>query len=617
MQRESFVLATGAAVAVCFASLACQGVMAADRAEEAASIVVTATRYPVPVNDVLPASIIIGRDELQRSLAPDITDLLRFHSGLEFGRNGGPGQTTSLFLRGTESNHTLVLVDGVRINPGTVGGAVLQNISPELVQRIEVVKGPRSTLYGTDAIGGVVQIFTHAAHADGFSSEGGYGEDDTLIGNATAGWQGDAAHLGFGVNYLETDGIAPRTDDPRGGAYDNLSFNLAGSVNVGAGELGVTYWRSAGSVDYIGFSDRTFDNALITQEYTSDAAAAAYSWSVGTWQSKIEVGHMIDDISQGRVSDSLGAFESADFATTNRTSVGWQNDFDVSAANRISAGIMHYDETADALSFGEIDTAATNVYLQDRIALDRHTIVLAAGYIDHQTFGGHATWNAEYGLQLGAATRLIAAAGTAFRAPDATDRFGFGGNPDLEPEESQNLELGLRYAIDERQRLSVSAFQNDIDELITYVVTNPLTFDGELRNTDRARIRGIEAAYEITGLQWRLRAEAIYQEPEDRATEDQLLRRANENFTVSYVRTFGRFELGADVLAAGKREDFGGVELDSYALANLTARYDIGAGWSANARIENILDEDYVLANGYNTQDRSLFVGVRYGGGGK
>src|SRR6185369_7260269 len=225
--------------------------------------------------------IVITRNDIERSLASDVSELLQQQAGLEIARTGGRGQTTSLFTRGTESNHTLVLVDGVRINPGTVGGAALQNISPELVQRIEVVKGPRSTLYGTDAIGGVVQIFTHASHAQGFSSEGGYGEDSTLSGSATAGWSDSDAHLGIGVNYLETDGIAPRTNDPRGGAYDNLSFNLAGSVNVGDGELGLTYWRAAGSADYIGFSSRTFDNALITQDYISDAAAASYSWSRG------------------------------------------------------------------------------------------------------------------------------------------------------------------------------------------------------------------------------------------------------------------------------------------------------------------------------------------------
>lgn len=575
-------------------------------------VIVTATRYAQPIEEVLPATFVIERDELERSLAADIADVLRFRAGLEFGRNGGIGQNASMFLRGTESNHTLVLVDGVRINPGTVGGAAFQNIAPELVQRIEVVKGPRSTLYGTDAIGGVVQIFTHAAEGDGFTTEAGYGADNTLISNAAFGWNSDSAHLGVGVNYLDTDGYAPRTNDSRGGAYDNLSLNLAGSTQLGAGKLGVTYWRSAGSSDYIGFSSRTFGAALQTQDYTDEAGTLSYSWDVGAWQSRLEVGRMVDDLDQKRAEDSLGVFESDDFATTRRDSIGWQNDFDLNAANRLSAGVMYYDEEADTRDFGEVQTGVTNAYLQDRIKAGRHTLMLAAGYVDHETFGGHATWNAEYGVQVGAATRLTASAGTAFRAPDATDRFGFGGNVNLEPEESRNYEVGVRHKIGERQTLFASAFQNQIDELIEFICIDQDCFDGELRNANSARIRGIEAGYELQGTSWQLRAEAIYQEPMNRTDDELLLRRARHNFIVSYVQSLGAAQLGLDLLAAGKRQDFGGIALDSYVLANFTARYDFNPNWSAQASVENLFNEDYELASGYRTPDRGVFVALRY-----
>jgi vitamin B12 transporter len=578
-----------------------------DQTGEPHEVVVTATRYPVLRDQVLPATIVIEREELQRSLAVDVADVLRFRTGLEFGRNGGPGQTTSLFMRGTDSNHTLVLVDGVRINPGTVGGAALQNLAPELIDRIEVVKGPRSTLYGTDAIGGVVQIFTRAGEAQGLSAEGGYGADSTIAANTTGGWSNDSSHVGFGVNYFETDGFPPRKDDPRGGAYDNLSFNVAGSTEVsGNGTLGLTYWRSAGAVDYIGFSSRTFDNALVTQDYTSDAAALSYAWTLGEWDSRIELGRMTDDLEQVAAEDDLGAFDPDVYARTDRNSIAWQNDFDLSEWNRFSVGASYYEETARAPEFGEIETDVANGYLQDRITLGRHTLVLAGGYVDHESFGGHATWNAEYGIDVGAATRLVAAAGTAFRAPDATDRYGFAGNPELEPEESQNYELGLRQRFGSSQRVSLSAFQNEIDELVTYDFAANL-----LRNVDRARIRGIEASYEYTGDTWRLRTEAIYQEPEDRTTGEPLLRRAKENFTLAVGRRFGPVDLGLDVLAAGERQDFG-AELDSYMLANLTARFDFGTAWSVQARVENLLDEDYELARGYNVEDRSVFVALRY-----
>jgi vitamin B12 transporter len=603
MNRNPFLVAASVAVVL---DLSAHSAFAADTPEDPREVVVTATRYPVPRDQVLPATFVVERDELQRSLATDVADVLRFRSGVELGRNGGPGQTTSMFMRGTESNHTLVLVDGVRINPGTVGGAALQNLSPELVERIEVVKGPRSTLYGTDAIGGVVQIFTRAREARGMTAEGGYGSDNTIVANTTGGWGSESMHVGFGVNYLDTDGFPPRTTDPRGGAYDNLSFNVAGSGDLGDGTLGLTYWRSSGSIDYIGFSSRTFDNALVTQDYVSDAASLGYGWTLGRWSSKVELGSMTDDIEQGRVEDDLGEFESDDYARTRRNSIGWQNDLDLGQVHRASVGAMYYQESARTPQFGEIETDVTNVYLQDRATFGRHTLVLAGGYVDHETFGGHATWNAEYGADVGSSTRLIASAGTAFRAPDATDRYGFAGNPDLEPEESQNYELGLRQRLGAHQRLSLSAFQNDIDQLVTYDFSANL-----LRNIDRARIRGIEAGYEYQDADWRVRAEAIYQDPQDRATGDRLLRRAKQNFTFSVVRGIGPLQLGLDVLAAGEREDFGAT-LDAYVLTNLTLRYDFGAGWSAQARVENLLDEDYELARGYDVEDRSVFVALRY-----
>jgi vitamin B12 transporter len=267
------------------------------------------------------------------------------------------------------------------------------------------------------------------------------------------------------------------------------------------------------------------------------------------------------------------------------------------------------------VSFGtgfDVDTDVTNAYLQDQYTSGRHQVLLAAGYTDHSTFGNHTTWNAEYGIGFGTRTRVIASAGTAFRAPDATDRFGFGGNPDLKPEESRQYELALQQRISDRQTLRLSAFQNDIDELIEYVVTDFNTFDGELRNVDAARIRGIELTWEVTGANWRLRAEASHQDPENRGTGDLLLRRAQNSIAASYVQSFGPFELGLDVLGVDEREDFGPVTLDGYAVANLTARYAFNTDWSVLARLENVFDEQYELASGYNTADRGLFVAVKF-----
>ena len=171
-------------------SVLCESPRAQDSAAHFDEIVVTATRMPIARDRALAPMIVIGRDEIERSLALDLAELLRFHAGLEVARNGGPGQPASLFIRGADSNHTLVLVDGVKINPGTLGGAALQNISADLVERIEIVKGPRSSLYGSEAIGGVVNVITREAGGRQLTASAGggrYGTREAAVSTDFAG----------------------------------------------------------------------------------------------------------------------------------------------------------------------------------------------------------------------------------------------------------------------------------------------------------------------------------------------------------------------------------------------------------------------------------------------
>jgi len=174
-------------VAACSVAL---GATAQDLSIDDATIIVTATRVPTPLDEILPSTIVIDRETIDRSLAADAADLLRFHAGLELARNGGPGQSTSLFIRGADSNHTLVMVDGVRINPGTIGIPALQNLAPELIDRIEVVKGPRSSLYGTDAIGGVINVITRRGSREGWSAGRGTPARRQGPDGAGDGWRG-------------------------------------------------------------------------------------------------------------------------------------------------------------------------------------------------------------------------------------------------------------------------------------------------------------------------------------------------------------------------------------------------------------------------------------------
>jgi vitamin B12 transporter len=283
-----------------------------------------------------------------------------------------------------------------------------------------------------------------------------------------------------------------------------------------------------------------------------------------------------------------------------------------------SVGAQYSDENTDALSFGtgfDENTAVLQGFLQDQFSVGRVTSRLALGFVDHDTFGSETTWNAEFGMPLGATTRVAISGGKAFRAPDSTDRFGFGGNPDLDPEVSEQYEMNLRQKIGEHHTLSLAAFDNRIRDLISYVITDFVTFDGQNQNIDRARIQGVELGYRFAGEAWRVRCDLTFQDPRDEITDERLLRRARETLMFAVDRDIGSFDVGLDVAAYGNRRDFGfpgNVTLESYALVNATLRYRASDALTLQGRLENAFDEDYTLAEGYRTEGRAYTVGVRY-----
>lgn len=600
MIRSHRIAATTAAI-VLFSGNA--SLEAAEDPAALGSSIVTATRTATRPEEVLAPVIVITREELERSLAPDIASLLQFHAGIDIGRNGGPGQVTSIFIRGTDSNHATVLIDGVRVNPGTIGGAQVQHIAPELIERIEIVKGPRSTLYGTDAIGGVINIITRTHRANGVGLTLGGGRYDTRQATFTGSYGGAAGDIAVSGAWFDSAGFPTRSAATVDRGYDNSSVAAKGRLLLGPVELGLRAWHAAGTSEYVGFIPST----LVDQEFENGSLAAEAAFRpVEPWLTRLTVSRIDDEIRQN---------QSTDRVRTRRNAFDWQNDVRHGEHGVLTIGTLLTRENALSVDqFGsgfDVDTDVDMLFLQDRLGIGRHDLLLALAWLDHGTFGGETTWNADYGLEIGAATRVVASVGKAFRAPDSTDRFGFGGNPDLDPEVSRNFELGLQRRIGSRHQIGLAAFRNDIDDLIEFVF-DPSTGGGVNRNVERARIEGVELSYELTAAAWRLRTEASVQNPRNLTEDSRLLRRARETLTVSLVKPIGRHELGLDLLTTGKRPDFGPVTLDGYTLVNLTGRFRVTDSWSFQARLENALDEQYELANGFNTPDRSLFVATRF-----
>lgn len=560
------------------------------------TIVVTATRNKIPLDDAIVPVSVITRADIELSLATDLAELLRFEAGLDLGRNGGPGQATSVFIRGAESNHTLVLVDGVRANPGTIGGAALQHIAPEMIERVEIVKGARSALFGTDAIGGVINVITRRADDSFVDATLGAGSFDSRSANVSAGLNGDAGEVGVAVNWQDTDGFAPRLDSDIETGYDNLTVNMYAARQFGSSEVSLRHWRAEGNVEYLDFFLSPVD-----QDYENLASALQVDTQFGErLASKLIVSHMSDDIRQN---------QSPDFVESSRMSLDWQltRAFDV---HTLTGGIYVVDENAQSLSFGsgfDEDTDVRAIFVQDQINLDRHRAFVALRLTDHETFGRETTWNAEYAFDLNDDWSINAGLGRAFRAPDATDRFGFGGNPDLDPELSDSAQLGLRYRPANRHSIDFELYANDVEDLIEFDFA---TFT--LVNIDKAEIRGAELAWEYRGDSFVLRSELNAQQADNAGTGGRLLRRAERSATLSYVQNVGPHRLGLSLLASGDREDFGGVELDGYVIANLTGQFRLGERWQLNARIENLFDEAYQTAANFRMQELSGFVELRY-----
>ncbi len=575
--------------------LACASAYADDLLH-ADTIIVTATRTEIPLRDATVPVSVITREDIELSLATDLAELLRFEAGVDIGRNGGPGQATSVFLRGTESNHTLVLVDGVRVNPGTLGGAAIQHVAPEVIERIEIVKGARSSLFGTDAIGGVINIITRRADSAYVEGGVGAGSFDSRTGFVSGGNRGDDYEFGATFNWQDTDGYALRTDSDVVRGYDNVSANLYAQRTFGNTDIGLRHWRADGNVEYLDFF-----LAAVDQDYENSVTALQFNtrWSEAG-NSKLVLSHMSDDIRQNQLPD---------FVESSRVSVDWQYSHGFER-HTVTAGLYAVEENAETLSFGagfDEDTTTRAIFVQDQWSRDRHTAFVALRLSDHDAFGNHTTWNAEYAFAINDAWTFNAGIGHAMRAPDATDRFGFGGNRELDPELADEAQLGLRFAPGGRHSVDFELYANDVKDLIEYDVETEM-----LANIDEAEIRGGQLGYEYRADTFSLRLDFVKQSADNKLTGERLLRRAEETATLKYTQNIGKHRLGLSVLASGDRVDFGNVRLPGYVLANLSGQFALGKNLQAQARIENLLDTEYQTAANYRMQERSVFVELKY-----
>lgn len=565
------------------------------------TILVTATRTERAQFDVVPSTIVITREDIENQQALDLAEILRFHAGLDIGRNGGPGQVTSVFIRGTNSNHTLVLVDGVEINPGTAGGAPLQNITPELIERIEIVKGPRSSLYGSEAIGGVINIITRKADKTSIQTSVGLGSFGTKNVGFNAAQRFEDKYVSLGVDWLDTDGfptLASATED-RG--YDNVSLNLKAGANFFNTDFDFSHLQANGKAEYFNFFGSPLD-----QDYENQITSLKATRNFNSqWNSQLIVANGVDKIDQN---------QSEDFVETDRFSLDWFNTYQLSGSTSLLGGAYYAREKVKASSFGtgySDPTEIKAIFFGTESQFGDLDILANVRFTDHDTAGNQTSWNIEGLYPINSIFKVGLTAGSAFRAPNGSERFGFGGNPNLQTEESDSIALSL-LANTSFGDFRLEAFQNNIDNLINYVVTDFVTFAGENRNINEAKIKGAELTHNYKTGNFDIVTTALVQSPRDETSNTDLLRRARRSLTNEVRYNFaGGHNLGLQSLITDKRADFGGQNLGGYSLFNLTGKYQLNERVSLFGKIENLTDKEYQTVAGYNQAERAYYLNLR------
>jgi vitamin B12 transporter len=576
---------------------------ASETARRLDTLEVVSTRTPRTIEAALAAVTVIERAEIESSQAPDLLTLLRGRPGIDLARTGGSGQGTSLFLRGGNFNHVLVLIDGIRVASANTGAYTWEHLPLDQVERIEIVRGPRAAWYGSDAIGGVIAITTRDARGrDLLLRAGRYGR-----GVAQAGYAAGDAEAGFGVSLSrETyDGFSAQTPDgfafdPDNDGYDNLSAGVRARATLGEQRLGMSLLATRAEVEFDRGESDTRSHVL--------GFTVAGPLAPG-WRHQLGV---------GQIRDTLDTPTFGSRFDTRRASLDWLHAFAPVPGQQLQAGINLLRETGASRNALTGTTAfderrslrAGFVAWQGEHGAFSHEVSLRH---DHSSpYGGTGTGQVAVGWRFGGA-RAYLSWGQGFRAPNFNELYSpgsgglFAGNPDLSPERSRSLELGVDGEVAGLD-YGARAYRTRVSDLIAF--QGGSTF--QAINIARAELEGVELEATTEVGDWRLSGNAGWLRARDADSGLRLLRRADRQFGLAAERPLGeRADLGLDARYVGSRREFGG-DLGGFTLVAARAEWRFSDSLRLGLRIDNLFDRDYVLARGFGTPGREWLLSLRW-----
>jgi vitamin B12 transporter len=596
-------------------------------------VVVVGSREPQPIDRITADVVVITAERIRESSADSVEDLLRREAGVQVSRTGGPGQAASVFIRGAGGSNTVVLIDGVRIGSATLGQVGFESIGLAQIDHIEVLRGPAASLYGADAVGGVVQIFTQRGQgAPAFTANaaiGGYGSKQGGVGVSGAEGSFDyavaiARERSRGVSALKPgDTFGNFNPDDDGFTRDTGQLKL-GFAPAAGHRIGVTAVVSRLKSQYDASeslppnfgqdASPDFRNKLQSNVFSLDYRGVISN----VWTTSAQLSHNDDDLKSGGT--LVERFR------TRRDQLTWQNAVSLSVGQQMVLAYEHLNERADSAAFVSDEKRSNNAFIAGYTGQFGTQVLQADVRRDQNSvYGGQTTGRLGGSIELATGLRLRALAGTTFRAPSFNELYypGFGVFDEpyrIRPERGRSIELGLNWRSGESEA-AVTVYQNRVRDLILYEGDKafcPPLIDyqyGCARNAGRARLQGatLSGAHRFGSL--RVSGTLDFLDAKDLDTGDRLSRRAAHQESVAVDYDLGLWRVGAALLAVGARPD-GTATLGRYATLDLSARWRFAAQWQLEAKLLNATDRQYEPVHDYQALGRQAWIGLRYASAG-
>jgi len=599
------------------------------------TVVVTAARLPQQLQDVVPDTTVLTRADIEQSQTTDLVELLSRQAGIEYAQLGGPGRQASIFMRGTNSSQVLVLVDGVPLNSSLDGAPALGRVTLDSVERIEIVRGNLSSLYGSSAIGGVIQVFTRDYSKPGAQAQAEFGERGTRDASGSVGTHLPGVNLTASVGWREQNAISainagqviisppftlganPGTDPTR-----NVDGSLMLSHRDDANELSAWTWASHSDTSFDSTSDGPNAGHIERASFDLLGASARHHFgSLGsvalTYGQSRDIS--VDDYQPGDLAiDSATSFTAGRFEARNRD-VTLQGDAKLLPGVQLQAGVTRldqrggttqFDPTFAGIAFVAFERRVDSAWLGTIASFGRNELQLNGRYDRYSDFGHVKTGLAGWSFALAPRLRAVAQWSNAFRAPSFNDLYfpGFS-NPKLQPEHSRTEELGLRFR-QERVNASLNLYRTRTDGLIVF---NQVTSQPD--NIGHAAIDGAELQGQVTFAPWSFGGNVGLMHARDADTGLSLVRRARDTARLSVAWDQAPWRAAVDVSRSGARDDLDintslRTQLAPYTLARLTAERSILPWIKVRLRVENLFNAHYQLVDGYNTLPRMVIGGV-------